>query len=140
MAPLKHAALWQGIVDSETYPWLRGHGSIEAGSVASAEQGGMMYPWLRGHGSIEARFCEGDRNHNIGYPWLRGYGSFQADPTIDSHLPRTLEQSDHGFPKFVLRFATIHACKPLDGLTRQGSAHTSVRDLGLLARSSAFGG
>ena len=40
----------------------------------------------------------------------------------------------------MLRLATIHACKLLDALTRQGSAHTPVRDLGLLARSSAFGG
>ena len=77
---------------------------------------------------------------SLWYPWLRGHGSFQADPTIDAHPPRILEQSDHGFPKFVLRLATIHACKPLDALTRQGSAHTPVRDLGHFARSSAFGG
>ena len=44
------------VVREEMYPWLRGHGSIEARSRYSCRcPTSASYPWLKGHGSIEAR-------------------------------------------------------------------------------------
>ena len=78
MAPLKQNAYPLLNTGATKYPWLRGHGSIEAETCGGQRQHPCQYPWLRGHGSIEARqgpplLCTGVR-----YPWLRGHGSIEA--------------------------------------------------------------
>ena len=60
------------------YPWLRGHGSIEALASSYARRRRRLYPWLRGHGSIEAPQCDSDWGWDREYPWLRGHGSIEA--------------------------------------------------------------
>ena len=38
------------------YPWLKGHGSIEACLDKAQPHPLRWYPWLKGHGSIEALY------------------------------------------------------------------------------------
>ena len=54
MAPLKQQTNRMSLGDRQAYPWLRGHGSIEAPSKKVKPAAVFGYPWLRGHGSIEA--------------------------------------------------------------------------------------
>ena len=54
MAPLKRPQIEAHVSLRQRYPWLRGHGFIEAFTRWAATLLGSMYPWLRGHGSIEA--------------------------------------------------------------------------------------
>ena len=84
MAPLKRdRTMYQQFLFAQGgYPWLRGHGSIEAMSTGHTNAGSeiQLYPWLRGHGSIEAskRTSLDARLDRRGYPWLRGHGSIEA--------------------------------------------------------------
>ena len=55
MAPLKLLSDRHPGVMAAGYPWLKCHGSIEAGDVRSGQAfGNARYPWLKCHGSIEA--------------------------------------------------------------------------------------
>ena len=45
---------WAGDPDFPPYPWLKGHGSIEAPRIKQSVDRRNRYPWLKGHGSIEA--------------------------------------------------------------------------------------
>ena len=54
MAPLKQLNVYRLRAWQTLYPWLRGHGSIEAVRLRPLFEGMSPYPWLRGHGSIEA--------------------------------------------------------------------------------------
>ena len=40
--------------ERQKYPWLKGHGSIEALMKIEQRHSMPAYPWLKGHGSIEA--------------------------------------------------------------------------------------
>ena len=55
MAPLKQARDRRVSGVRWAYPWLRGHGSIEALNTPAILIVKSWYPWLRGHGSIEAK-------------------------------------------------------------------------------------
>ena len=54
MAPLKPVCVGTVSAPRSSYPWLGGHGSIEATLPPPVPQHTFAYPWLRGHGSIEA--------------------------------------------------------------------------------------
>ena len=83
MAPLKHMQSLQHRLSRDgldAYPWLRGHGSIEATITAinvSATALTRIHGWeamaplKRQHGDQRAR-------RRYAYPWLGGHGSIEG--------------------------------------------------------------
>ena len=78
MAPLKLERMSARHRDGRKYPWLKGHGSIEAAPARAAVPRASTYPWLKGHGYIEAPNKIGGYAQSAEYPWLKGHGSIEA--------------------------------------------------------------
>ena len=98
MAPLKHEGgnderAGLRVCRQTLYPWLRGHGSIEAGHYGLSDTPDFQVSIdLRGAGSGDQHRCWSRGSRDFGYR----HGEWYFGPPLKQRHPRRLCPSDRG--------------------------------------------